>query len=53
MNFTTEQIGRLLCLMRDTSIKKNLIPTNLIEGNEDIWKILSQEYIKRTYYGKN
>ena len=49
MNFTTEQIGRLLCLMRDTSIKKNLIPTNLIEGNEDIWKILTKEYIKRTY----
>jgi len=53
MNFTTEQIGRLLCLMRDTSIKKNLIPTNLIEGNEDIWKILSQEYIKRTYHAKD
>ena len=48
MNFTTNQIGRLLCLMRDTSIKKGFIKTNLIEDNEDIWKILTQEFIKRT-----
>ena len=48
MNFTTEQIGRLLCLMRDTSVKKDFIQINLIEGNEDIWQILSQEFIKRT-----
>ena len=48
MNFTTEQIGRLLCLMRDTSVEKDFIQINLIEGNEDIWQILSQEFIKRT-----
>tara|TARA_Y100000361_G_scaffold20109_1_gene15673 strand:- start:196 stop:342 length:147 start_codon:yes stop_codon:yes gene_type:complete len=48
MDFTTEQIGRLLCLMRDTSVKKGFIKTNLIEGNEDIWQVLSQEFIRRT-----
>ena len=48
MNFTTDQIARLLCLMRDTSIKKGFVKTNLIEGNEDIWQMLSQEFIKRT-----
>ena len=48
MNFTTNQIGRLLCLMRDTSIKKGFIETNLIEDNEDIWQILCKEFVKRT-----
>ena len=38
MNLTTEQLGRLLCLMRDTEIKKDLIKTNLIENNEDIFE---------------
>jgi len=48
MNLTTEQLGRLLCLMRDTKIKKDLIKTNLIENNEDIWSVLVQEFIRRT-----
>jgi len=48
MNLTTEQLGRLLCLMRDTEIKKDLIKTNLIENNEDIWSVLVQEFIRRT-----
>ena len=48
MNLTTEQLGRLLCLMRDTEIKKNLIKINLIKDNEDIWNVLIQEFIKRT-----
>ena len=48
MNLATEQIGRLIKLMRDTSFKKDLIETNLIDGNEDIFQALSSEFIKRT-----
>ena len=28
MNLTTEQLGRLLCLMRDTKIKKGKLNSN-------------------------
>ena len=48
MNLTTEQLARLLCLMRDTEIKKDLIKINLIKNNEDIWSVLVQEFIRRT-----
>ena len=44
---STEQLGRLLILMRDTKITKNFVETNLIEGNEDIWSIISNEWQKR------
>ena len=47
-NLSTEQLGRLLLLMRDTKITKNFVETNLIEGNEDIWSIISNEWQKRT-----
>ena len=47
-DFSTEQLGRLLLLMRDTKITKNFVETNLIEGNEDIWSIISNEWQKRT-----
>ena len=46
-NLSTEQLGRLLLLMRDTKITKNFVETNLIEGNEDIWSIISNEWQKR------
>ena len=44
---STEQLGRLLLLMRDTKITKNFVETNLIEDNEDIWSIISNEWQKR------
>ena len=44
---STEQLGRLLLLMRDTKITKNFVETNLIECNEDIWSIISTEWQKR------
>ena len=47
-NLSTEQLGRLLLLMRDTKITKNFVETNLIEDNEDIWSIISNEWQKRT-----
>ena len=47
-DFSTEQLGRLLLLMRDTKITKNFVETNLIEDNEDIWSIISNEWQKRT-----
>ena len=46
-NLSTEQLGRLLILMRDTKITKNFVETNLIEGNEDIWSIISNEWRKK------
>ena len=44
---TTEQLGRLLVLMRDTKITRNFVESSLIEGNEDIWSIISTEWRKR------
>ena len=44
---STEQLGRVFLLMRDTKITKNFVETNLIEGNEDIWSIISNEWQKR------
>ena len=46
-NLSTSQLGRLLLLMRDTKITKNFVETNLIEGNEDIWSIISNEWRKK------
>ena len=45
---TTNQIGRLLILLRDTEITLNdLVKTNLIKDNEDIWNSLVSEFIDR------
>lgn len=45
---TTNQIGRLLILLRDTEITLNdLVTTNLIKDNEDIWNSLVSEFIDR------
>ena len=37
-DLSTDQIGRLLVILRDNE---------LIEGNEDIWKLLSSQWIAR------
>ena len=44
---TTEQLGRLIKLLRDTEIPDGSVTTNLIDGNEDIWKALNSEFIRR------
>ena len=57
-DLTTTQLGRLLSLLRDTRIPdyrfefnrnklEGVLTTNLIKDNEDIWKALSSEFIRR------
>ena len=59
MNLTTDQLGRLITLLRDTKIPDesfewnrnkldDVLTTNLIDGNEDIFNTLTSEFIKRT-----
>lgn len=49
---TTEQLGRLIVLMRDTYFYSNKgfvgHTRNLVEDNEDIFQALSDEFVKRT-----
>jgi hypothetical protein len=45
---STEQLGRLLVILRDTPIKgKNGEPTSLMEENEDIWVLIKEEWLDR------
>ena len=44
MNLTTRQIARLLVLLREPRCLEH----NVIDANEDIFKLLTNEFVKRT-----
>ena len=44
MNLTTKQIARLLVLLREPRV----LEYNVMDANEDIFKLLTNEFVKRT-----
>ena len=44
MNLTTKQIARLLVLLREPRV----LEYNVMDANEDIFKLLTTEFVKRT-----
>ena len=49
MILTTEEIGRLIVMMRDSTVlNAEKVPADLIENNQDLWNKLTTEFIRRT-----